>query len=61
MCLPEVCFFVAAIICYCSSQILASWGNYYPLLIALVELLFYCVELSIRVVSELLGWSDLTA
>jgi len=45
----------------CSSQILASWGNYYPLLIALVELLYYYVEFPIRVVSELIGWSYLTA
>ena len=32
-------FCVAAIICYCSSQIVASWENCYPLRIALVEIL----------------------
>ena len=36
-------FCVAVIICYCSSQILATWENYDPLLIALVEILFFIV------------------
>ena len=41
-------FFVAAIICYYSSQIFAIWENYYTLLIVVVELLFYCVEFLIK-------------